>query len=174
MMVLMPIFLRVFKTGWKALAVSQILTIICYAILYFTGQMNFWYCCVLSFVATVVGAMVNALVNVLVNDTIDFIMLKEGKQLNGVVSSVKGFAQKCGNTITNSGMLAVLAICGFNAELGPFGQSDTALMGTNMVRFLIPAIVSVVILIIMIFYPLRKFFPEIAEMKEKMKADMGA
>ena len=118
--------------------------------------------------------MVNALVNVLVNDTIDFVMLKEGKQLNGVVSSVKGFAQKAGNTVTNSGMLAVLAICGFNAELGPFGQSETAIMGTNMVRFLIPAIVSVVILIIMIFYPLRKYFPEIAEMKAKMKADIDA
>ena len=174
MMVLMPIFLRVFKTGWKALLVSQVLTVICYIILYFTGQMNFWYCCVLSFIASIVGAMVNALVNVLVNDTIDFIVLKEGKQLNGVVSSVKGFAQKCGNTITNSGMLAILAICGFNAELGPFGQSDTALMGTNMVRFLVPSIVSVIIIIIMVFYPLRKFFPEIAEMKEKMKADIGA
>lgn len=173
MMVLMPIFLKVFKTGWKALLVSQILTIACYVVLYFTGRMNFWYCCVLSFVATAVGAMVNALVNVLVNDTIDFVMLKEGKQLNGVVSSVKGFAQKCGNTVTNSGMLAVLAICGFNAELGPFGQSDMAIMGTNMVRFLIPAIVSVVIAVVMVFYPLRKYFPEIAEMKAKMKADMG-
>ena len=173
MMVLMPIFLKVFKTGWKALLVSQVLTVICYVILYFTGRMNFWYCCVLSFIASIVGAMVNALVNVLVNDTIDFIVLKEGKQLNGVVSSVKGFAQKCGNTITNSGMLAILAICGFNAELGPFGQSDTAIMGTNIVRFLVPALVSVAIIIIMVFYPLRKFFPEIAEMKEKMKADAG-
>lgn len=54
----------------------------------------------------------------LVNDTIDFIMLKEGKQLNGVISSVKGFAQKCGNTITNSGILAILAIFGFSTELG--------------------------------------------------------
>lgn len=171
MMVLMPIFLKRLKTGYKAMIVSQILTIACYAVLYFTGKLNFMYCCILSFVATAVGAMVNALVNVLVNDTIDFIMLKEGKQLNGIVSSVKGFAQKCGNTITNSGMLAILAICGFDAQLGPFGQSDTAVMGTNMIRFLVPALVSVVILVIMIFYPLKKFFPEIAEMKKKMAAE---
>lgn len=171
MMVLMPIFLKKFKTGYKAMIVSQILTIIFYAVLYFTGRMNFTYCCILSFLATLVGAMVNALVNVLVNDTIDFIMLKEGKQLNGVVSSVKGFAQKCGNTVVNSGMLAILAICGFDAQLGPFGQSETAIMGTNMVRFLVPALVSVAILVIMIFYPLKKFFPEIAEMKKKMAAE---
>lgn len=80
--------------------------------------MNFMWCGIMSFIATCVGAMVNALVNVLVNDTIDFIMLKEGKQLNGVISSVKGFAQKCGNTITNSGILAILAIFGFSRSLG--------------------------------------------------------
>lgn len=101
----------------------------------------------------------------------DFIMLKEGKQLNGVVSSVKGFAQKCGNTVVNSGMLAILAICGFDAQLGPFGQSEMAMTGTNMVRFLVPALVSAAILVIMIFYPLKKFFPEIAEMKKKMAAE---
>lgn len=174
MMVLMPIFLKVFKTGYKALLISQILTVICYVLLFFTGRLNFWYCCVLSFVASVVGAQVNALVNVLVNDTIDFIMLKEGKQLNGVVSSVKGFAQKCGNTITNSGMLAILAICGFNAELGPFGQSAMATEGTNVIRFLIPAIVSGVIILIMVFYPLKKYFPEIAQMKERMAKEHNA
>ncbi|MDO4623394.1 MAG: MFS transporter [Eubacteriales bacterium] len=170
MMVLMPIFLKVFKTGYKALIVSQILTIICYVILFFTGRLNFMYCCILSFVATAVGSMVNALVNVLVNDTIDFIMLKEGKQLNGIISSVKGFAQKCGNTITNSGMLAVLAVAGFDAQAGPFGQVPSAITATNICRFLIPAIVSGIILLIMIFYPLKKYFPEIAEMKAKMAA----
>lgn len=168
MMVLMPIFLKKFKTGYRAIIVSQLLTIICYILLYFTGRMNFMYCCILSFIATVFGAMVNALVNILVNDTIDFIMLKENKQLNAVVSSVKGFAQKCGNTVTNSGMLAVLAVCGFNAQAGPFGQTEMAINGTNLIRFLIPAIVSAVILVIMIFYPLKKFFPQIEEMKKKM------
>ncbi len=171
MMVLMPIFLKKFKTGYQAIIVSQILTIACYAILFFTGRLNFMYCCILSFIATAVGAMINALVNVLVNDTIDFIMLKEGKQLNGIVSSVKGFAQKCGNTITNSGVLAILAICNFDATLGPFGQPASAVTGTNVVRFLVPALVSVVILIIMIFYPLKKFFPEIEQMKKRMAAE---
>ncbi len=171
MMILMPIFLKKFKTGYQALIVSQILTILCYVVLFFTGTMNFMYCCVLSFIATAVGAMVNALVNVLVNDTIDFILLKEGKQLNGVVSSVKGFAQKCGNTVVNSGMLAVLALCGFDAQLGPFGQPEMAITGTNIVRFAIPAAVSGIILVIMIFYPLKKYFPAIAEMKAKMAAE---
>lgn len=168
MVVLMPIFLKKFKTGAKAMIVSQILTVVFYLILYFVGDVNFMFCCVMSFAATAVGAMVNALVNVLVNDTIDFIMLKEGKQLNGVISSVKGFAQKCGSTITNSGMLAILAVAGFDAAKGPFGQSSSAVFAVNSVRFLIPAGVSLGILLIMLFYPLKKYMPEIAAMKAKM------
>jgi len=172
MMFFMPMFLKIFKIGYKAMIVSQVLTIACYAVLFLFGtRMPFMLCCILSFVATAVGAMVNALVNILVNDTIDFVMLKEGKQLNAIVSSVKGFAQKCGNTVTNSGMLAVLAIAGFDAALGPFGQSETATSAVNVVRFLIPALVSGAILIIMVFYPLKKYFPAIAEMKEKMKEE---
>ena len=168
MMVLMPVFLKVFKSGWKTMLVSQVLTVIFYMILFFTGRMNFMYCCVMSFIATLVGAMVNAVVNILVNDTIDFILLKEGKQLNAIVSSVKGFAQKCGTTMVNSGMLAILAMAHFDAQLGPFGQPDSAVSATNVVRFLVPAIVSGIIIVVMVFYPLRKHFPEIAEMKAKM------
>ena len=168
MMFLMPLFLRRFKTGWKATLVSQVLTVVCYLLLYFTGTMNWTYCLILSFVATAVGAMVNATVNVLVNDAIDFILLKEGKQMGGIIASVKGFAQKCGNTVVNSGMLAILAASGFDAVLGPFGQSAAATRATNVIRFLIPAVVSLIIVGIMALYPLKKYFPEIADMKAKL------
>ena len=57
---------------------------------------------------------------------------------------------------------------GFDATLGPFGQSESALAATNSVRFLVPSIVSLLIVIIMVFYPLKKYFPEIAEMKARM------
>ena len=147
MMVLMPIFIKFFKTGWKTMLWSQILTVALYLILFFTGRMNFMYCCVMSFLATVVGAMVNAVVNILVNDTIDFVMLREGKQLNAVVSAVKGFAQKCGTTLVSSGLLAILALAKFDAQLGPFGQPASATEATNVVRFLVPAIVSGIIIV---------------------------
>ena len=168
MTILMPIFLRLFKTGWKTTLVSQVLTIICYILLYLFGTKNWIFCLVMSFIATAVGGMVNATVNMLVNDTIDFILLKEGRYLNGIIASVRGFAQKAGNTIVNAGMLAILATAGFNAQLGPFGQSDSALAATNAVRFIVPSCVSLLIDLIMVFYPLKKYFPEIAEMKKRM------
>jgi Na+/melibiose symporter-like transporter len=174
MMVLMPIFIRFFKTGWKTMLWSQILTVVLYLILFFTGRMNFMYCCIMSFLATVVGAMVNAVVNIIVNDTIDFVMLKEGKQLNAVVSAVKGFAQKCGTTLVSSGLLFILALAKFDAQLGPFGQPASATNATNVVRFLVPACVSGIIILVMIFYPIRKYFPDIAVMKEKMAAERAA
>ncbi len=174
MVVFMPVFLKVFKTGYRALLVSQVLTVACYLVLFFFGRNNWIFCLVLSFIATLVGAMVNALVNVLVNDTIDFIMLKEGKQLNGIISSVKGFAQKCGNTVVNSGLLAILAIFGFNAQNGPFGQTAETVEAVNAVRFLVPALVSIAIIILIVFYPLKKYAPEIAAMKEKMAAEHAA
>ena len=77
MMVLMPIVLKIFKTGQKALIVSQVVSCACYVLLFFTGKMNFTYCCVITFISTCFAAMQNALVNVLVNDTIDFIQLKK-------------------------------------------------------------------------------------------------
>lgn len=167
MVILMPVFLKIFRTGWKTTMVSQILTIICYILLYLFGTKNWVFCLVMSFIATAVGGMVNATVNMLVNDTIDFILLKEGKTLNGIIASVRGLSQKAGNTVVNAGMLAILAAAGFNAQLGPFGQSETALAATNTVRFLVPAAVSLGIVLIMLFYPIRKYFPEIAEMKAK-------
>ncbi len=114
MVVLMPIVLRIFKTGQKALIVTQSLTFICYGVAFLFGK-NLIVLYVTSFLATAIGAMSNALVNVLVNDTIDFIQLEEGISLNGTISAIKGFAQKCGTTVVNSGILALLAVSGYIA-----------------------------------------------------------
>jgi len=147
---------------------EQQLTAVLYLVLFFTGRMNFMYCCVISFLATLTGAMENALSNMLINDTIDYILLVEGRHLNAVVSSIKGFAQKCGTTMVNSGMLAVLAMAHFDAQRGPFGQPGSVITAVNIVRFLIPAFVSGIIVLIMAFYPIRKYFPAIAGMKERI------
>lgn len=168
MVVLMPLALKLFKTGQKALVITQSATFICYVICFFFGKMiPVLY--VVSFLATAIGAMSNALVNVLVNDTIDFIQLKEGVSLNGTISAIKGFAQKCGSTVTNSGILAVLAATGYIA--GAIGQQPgSAMLGINMIRFGIPTITCLIIVICLKFYPLEKYYPEIEEMKANMKA----
>ncbi|MBS4956945.1 MAG: glycoside-pentoside-hexuronide (GPH):cation symporter [Clostridium sp.] len=169
MVVLMPIVLKIFKTGQKALIVTQGLTFICYGIAFFFGK-NLIVLYVTSFLATAIGAMSNALVNVLVNDTIDFIQLEEGVSLNGTISAIKGFAQKCGTTVVNSGILALLAASGYIA--GAIGQQpESTLITLNCIRFGIPAIICVIIVICLKYYPLEKYYPAIEEMKAKMKAN---
>lgn len=169
MVVLMPFVLKIFKTGQKALIVTQALTFVCYGIAFFFGK-NLAILYVTSFLATAIGAMSNALINVLVNDTIDFIQLQDGVSLNGTISAIKGFAQKCGNTVVNSGILALLAASGYIA--GAIGQQpETTLVALNCLRFGIPAIICLIIVICLKFYPLEKYYPAIEEMKSKMKAN---
>lgn len=168
MVVLMPIVLKICKTGQKALMASQIASIICYVILFFFGRTNFIFLCAVTFISTCFSAMQNALVNVLVNDSIDYIQYKEGLSANGVISSIKGFAQKCGNTVVASGILAVLSASGYIA--GAIGeQPDATMFALNFLKFGAPSITGIILIICVRFNPVEKFEKEIAEMKSKME-----
>lgn len=170
MVVLMPIALKIFKTGQKSLIVSQVSSIVCYMILFFFGKSNFVFLCVVTFLSTCFSAMQNALVNVLVNDAIDYVQLKEGISANGVIASIKGFAQKCGNTFTSSGILAVLAISGYVA--GAVGQQpESAMFALNFLKFGAPCITGIILIITVLFNPVAKHYKEIEEMKAKMEAE---
>lgn len=167
MVVLMPIFLKVFKTGQKALLVSQATSIVLYVIMFFFGKTDFTFLCVLTFISACTASMQNALVNVLVNDTIDFIMLKEGKSSNGVISSIKGFAQKCGNTIVTSGILAVLSVAGYVA--GAIGeQPESAMFALNFLKFGAPSITGIILILCVVKSPMNKYADDIIAMKIKM------
>ncbi len=167
MVVLMPIFLKVFKTGQKALMASQIMSMVCYIILFFFGKTSFTLLCVLTFISAATSSMQNGLVNVLVNDAIDYVQLKEGISANGIISSVKGFAQKCGNTFTNSGILFALSLSGYVANA--IGQQNEATMMTlNFLKFGAPCVTGIILIISVMFNPVHKYAAEIEEMKRKM------
>lgn len=170
MMVFMPFFLKLFKgNAVTTMIVTQALCGICYAILFFAGNKSLPLLYVISFLATCFGAMEQGLINFFVNDTIDYIQLKEGISMNGVVSAIKGFAYKMGSTATSSGILAILAATGYVA--GAIGQQNEATMAAmNWLRFGIPAICCVLIIIFLLMYPIKPYWGEIAKMKEEMKA----
>lgn len=168
MVVFMPIFLKIFKTGQRAIMASQIIAMAFYLFLFFFGRTNFVVTCIFTFLATAAASMQNGLVNILVNDYIDFIRYKEGKSVNGIVSSIKGFAQKCGNTISNSGILAALALSGYVAgKIG--GQNASTMFTLNALKFLAPCVTGVILIICVAFNPVSKYSKEIEQMKEDMK-----
>ena len=172
MVVLLPIVLKVFKTGQRSLMVTQIGAMICYGILFLFGKDNLTLLYVITFIATSIASMSNALVNVLVNDAIDYVRLKDGISANGVISSIKGFAQKCGNTVTNAGILALLAMSGYIA--GAIGeQPESAAFALRFLRFGAPVITGIIMLICLKFNPVEKHYAEIEEMKQHMEAREG-
>ncbi|MCD8125709.1 MAG: MFS transporter [Lachnospiraceae bacterium] len=168
MMVLMGVMLRVFKGSVvKAFQVSQGITLVCYVILFFFGKTSMILLYALTFIATAFGAMEQAMINILVNDTIDYVMLKDKMTLSATISAIKGFAQKCGSTLSNSGILAVLAVTGYVA--GAIGeQPESAMIGINFMRFGIPALTCIIIIVCLAVYPISKYYGEIAEMKKNM------
>lgn len=167
MFVLLPFLLKVLKSGHKALIVTQVISIAGYGLLFFTGRFNPYYIIILSAVVGLFSTMENALVNVLVNDAIDYMQWKEEISVNGIISSIKGFAQKCGNTITSAGTLAILGAAGYVAgDIN--GQPGSAVFAINFIKFGIPVVLGVLMIICLRFNPVEKHKEEI----EAMKADM--
>ena len=170
--VIPPIALKIFKTGYRAFQWTQAFTAIAYVILFFFGK-NTSILFPVSFIATLFATASTAFVGILINDTIDYIQLKEGVSLNGTIAAIKGFAEKCGSTLNSSGVLAMLAVTGYVAgEIG--GQPESALMGIRILRFGIPVLTCVIIIICLMFYPIAKHYDEIKKMKDEMKANENA
>ncbi|HUM82612.1 MAG TPA: MFS transporter [Lachnospiraceae bacterium] len=169
MMVVMPLLLRKCKTVTQVFIITQALTFVCYVLLFFFGNKNMILLYAVSFLATAFSSMEQGLINFYVNDTIDYLQLKENVQLNGMVSAIKGFSYKCGSTLVSSGLLAILAVAGYVA--GAVGsQPDSAMFAFNMLRFGIPAVTCILIILLLKANPLDKCRGEINVMKEKMKA----
>lgn len=164
-----PILLKLFKKVDKAFQIAYIMTAILYAVLFFFGK-NIQVLFIVSFIATLCATTCMTYSGILINDMIDYLQLKEGASLNGTVAAIKGFSEKCGSTLNNSGVLAVLAITGYVAgAIG--GQPDSVLVGIRLLRFGIPAITCVIVVICLQFYPVEKCREQIASMKQKMREE---
>lgn len=156
MAVCMPIMLKITKSGHKALYVSQFITCVCYAVCYFVGGSNITVLFVFSAAATVFGGMSMGLINILVNDLIDFMQETEGLNMNGTIASIKGFCQKLGNSYVNAGLLALLGAFGYIA--GAVGhQPESVQTLLNAIRFGLPSVLCLVVVILMKNYTLNDF-----------------
>lgn len=170
-MALMPVVLKLFKTPRKALIITQAVTAALYAILFAVGGSNFGLLMILSFVAALFSCMQNGIVNILLNDTIDYVMLTDGISLNGIISAVRSFASKCGAGLAMAVITAIISISGYAPNAAT--QTAAAMTGLNMARFGAPAIISIILIVCLCFYPIEKRYGEIEEMKAKMNAEIS-
>lgn len=171
-MVLMPLMLKLCKTPRRTLVVTQMVTTVLYAVLFVVGGSSFGLLTGLSFVAALFSCMQNGIVNILLNDTIDYVMLMDGLSLNGIISAVRGFASKCGAGLAMAVITAIISIAGWAPNAS--AQSASAMIGLNMARFGAPAIISVLLIICLCFYPIEKHYGEIEAMKATMHKEETA
>lgn len=165
---LFPIAMRIFKSPQRCLIATQAITVVCYVILLFAGK-NLILLFVLSFIAASVCSMQHGLLGIINNDLIDYIQLKDGIALNGTISSIKGFSQKFGSAFVNAVILGTLAVFGYVAgAIG--GQPQETLIAINCLRFIVPAIASGLVVILMIRYPITKYYGDIRKMKEGIES----
>lgn len=155
-MVLMPIILRKVKGSMKkAVTYTQLVSIVCYAILFFVGGKNMTVLYVLTFVASMFATMTNAFRPMTVVGMTEYVYKTTGEQLNGTISAIGGFSYKCGTAISNAILAGMLAATGYIA--GAIGQEPQAVLtGINSVRFLVPLAASVLYIIFIQFYPENK------------------
>lgn len=171
-MVLMPLMLKLCKTPRRTLVITQAVTAVLYAVLFLVGGSSFGLLTILSFVAALFSCMQNGIVNILLNDTIDYVMLTDGLSLNGIISAVRGFASKCGAGLAMAVITAIISIAGWTPNAP--SQTASAMTGLNMARFGVPAIISVLLIVCLCFYPIEKHYGEIKAMKTAMHKEEAA
>lgn len=159
---LMPVILRMVKGSMKkAVTYTQIICVVCYAILFFVGGKSIPLLYVLTFIACMFSTMTNAFRPMTVVGMTEYVYKATDEQLNGVISAIGGFSYKCGTAISNAILAGVLAVTGYIA--GAIGQEPEAvLIGINSVRFLVPLAATVLYIIFIQFYPEKKM-RELAE-----------
>ena len=171
---LMPPILRIVKGSMKkAVTYTQSVCVVCYLILFFVGGKSIPALYILTFIASMFATMTNAFRNMTVVGMVDYTTIKTGKQCNGLITAMGGFAYKCGAAISNAILAGVLAVTGYIANaIG--GQPDAAMVGINSVRFLVPMIATIIYIILVQFYPEKQLAKLQAERNEKAAAEAEA
>lgn len=160
--VVLPIFARRFKEMRVGFMVSQGIGAVSSLLLFFIGGWNLPLLYILSGVAAICFTMSNAYIPMMVSEVIDYVYYKTGEQLNATIGALRGFANKCGAALTSGILMFTLSLTGY-VDNAP-RQTDLVLNGIGFVRFVVPVITAIIVIICLKFYPVT---PEIkGEMKD--------
>lgn len=160
--VVLPIFARCFKEMRVGFMVSQGIGAVCSLALFFVGGRSLPLLYILSGIAAICFTMSNAYIPMMVSEVIDYVYYKTGEQLNATIGALRGFANKCGAALTSGILMFTLSLTGY-VDNAP-RQTDLVLNGIGFVRFIVPAITAVIVIVCLKFYPVT---PKIkSEMKD--------
>ena len=157
----LPIFSKLFKEMKTGFMVSQGIAAVCFLILFFVGKNSVPLLYILSGIAAVFATMSNAYIPLIMTEMIDYIYFKTGDQLNATIGALRGFSYKCGLALSSAVLTFTLGATGYVANAAQ--QTSSALTGINFVRFMVPVISAVIVIICL------KVYPVSGAVKEKMK-----
>lgn len=155
-LLIMPVVIRFFKGSIKkTITFTQIISCVCFVACWLIAGRSIPAIYVFTAIGSLFATMTNAFRPMTVVGMTDFVYDKTGTSLNGTISAIGGFAYKCGTAISNALLAGVLAATGYIANA--IGQEPAAFMtGINATRFLVPAIATVLYIILIQFYPEKK------------------
>lgn len=149
--VLVPVFMKVFKSAKSAFAASQFGVAICSIVLFFFGK-NLIILFALSGVGSIFATLSMPFSAMLMSEMTDYILVKSNSVMNGTIAALKGFANKGGMAISSAVVSFSLSATGYIA--GAIGeQPDAVLFGLRSAKFLVPVICAVIIMGCLSKYP---------------------
>ena len=150
--IIVPLFMRLFHKTQKAFAISQVAVIICdILIVIFHGNMTVLFVCSMPFSAMMMTEMT------------DLVLIDSGRVVNGTMAALKGFSNKAGIAISSAIVSFTLAATGYIANA--IGQEPQAVItGITVARFVVPAICGIVIILSLVKYPITD------EIRQKVRA----
>ena len=152
--ILVPMFLKIFRSLKKAFIVSQLLTLLCnLACLIFKANITavFVFSGFGALFATmfmVYGAMIMA-------ELTDGSLRQTGIVMNGTIAALKGFSNKFGIAASNGILSSVLAVTGYVANA--VGHEPQATVdGITLVRFGVPMVMAFIAILALTRFPDQK------------------
>lgn len=157
--IIVPLFMRLFHKTQKAFAISQVAVIICdILIVIFHGNMTVLFVC--SGVASMFATASMPFSAMMMTD---LVLINSGRVVNGTMAALKGFSNKAGIAISSAVVSFTLAATGYIANA--IGQEPQAVItGITVARFVVPAICGVVIILALVKYPITD------EVRQKVRA----
>lgn len=149
--ILVPLFLKIFKSLKMAFIASQVLTLVCnICCLIFRGNITVVFIlsgfgALFATMFMVYGAMLMAVVT-------DQSYVQTKIVMNGTIAALKGFSNKLGIALSNGILSAVLAMTGYVANA--IGQEpQSTITGITLVRFGVPSVMTIIAICALLSLP---------------------
>lgn len=149
--ILVPMFLKIFKSLKKAFICSQTLTLLCnLGCLIFKSSIPAVF--ILSGFGALFATMFMVYGAMIMAEVTDRSLAQTGIVMNGTIAALKGFSNKFGIAASNGILSAVLAMTGYIANA--IGQEPQATVnGITFVRFGVPMLMALIAVLALIRFP---------------------